>query len=78
MDVHVSNASSDDSSADSRRSSSSGERLDDFHSNMLQEGEILGYQFEPRRDGNSESDESAGNMSIDEDEANVRLGNLDW
>jgi hypothetical protein len=45
---------------------------------MLQEGEILGYQFEPRRDGNSESDESAGNMSIDENEANVRLGNLDW
>ena len=45
--------------------------------------EVLGYQFEPRRDSNNGSGESADieddqNMSSDEDESVVRLGNLDW
>jgi hypothetical protein len=75
---------SSDSSSDSRTSSSSGEsRLDEFHRNILQRGEVLGYQFEPRRNTNSDSAELADNeddqiMSIDEEESFVRLGNLDW
>ena len=49
----------------------------------MQGGEVLGYQFEPRRDSNNGSGESADieedqNMSSDEDESVVRLGNLDW
>ena len=49
---------------------------------MLQVGEVLGYQFQPKRD--SVSDESgsssAGDESIstDEDQQAVRLNNLDW
>ena len=51
--------------------------------NILQGGEVLGYQFEPRRDSSNGSGESADieddqNMSSDEDESVVRLGNLDW
>ena len=72
-------------SSDSETSSSSGESLDEFHRNILQGGEVLGYQFEPRRDSNNGSGESAyieddQNMSSDqdEDESVVRLGNLDW
>ena len=34
-------------SSDSETSSSSGESLDEFHRNILQGGEVLGYQFEP-------------------------------
>ena len=54
-------------------SSSSGESLDDSHRNILQGGEVLGYQFEPRRDSNNGSGESADieddqNMSSDEDD----------
>ena len=67
----------------SETSSSSGESLDEFHRNILQGDEVLGYQFEPRRDSNNGSGESADieedqNMSSDEDESVVRLGNLDW
>ena len=63
-------------SSDSETSRSSGESLDEFH-------EVLGYQFEPRRDSNNGSGESADieddqNMSSDEDESVVRLGSLDW
>ena len=73
-------------SSDSETSSSSGESLDESHRNILQGGEVLGYQFEPRparRDSNNGSGESADieddkNMSSDEDESVVRLGNLDW
>ena len=72
-----------DRSSDSRTSSSSGESLDEFHRNILQGGEVLGYQFEPRRNTNSASAELADNeddqsMSIDEEESFVRLGNLGW
>ena len=82
MNVDVLSSSSDDSS-DSRASSSSGESLDEFHEYILQEGEVLGYQFEPRRNANIVNDESAEteddqNMSTDEEESSVRLGNLDW
>ena len=60
-----------------------GESLNEFHRNILQGGEVLGYQFEPRRDSKNGSGESADieddqNMSFDEDESVVRLGNLDW
>ena len=48
---------SSDSSSDSGTSSSSGESSDEFYRNILQEGEILGYQFEPRRDTKSVSGE---------------------
>ena len=70
-------------SSDSETSSSSGESLGEFHRNILQGGEVLGYQFKPRRDSNNGSGESADieddqNMSSDEDESVVRLGNLDW
>ena len=82
MSVPLNCSSSCEESTDSS-SSASGERLDDFNSNIaLQVGEIVGYQFEPRRDndnetqsGESDSDQS---MSVDEDEPYVRLGNLDW
>ena len=40
-------------SSDSETSSSSGESLDESHRNILQGGEVLGYQFEPRRDSNN-------------------------
>ena len=71
-------------SSDSETSSSSGETLDEFHRNIFQGGEVLGYQFEPIRDSNNHgSGESADieddqNMSSDEDESVVRLGNLGW
>jgi hypothetical protein len=82
MNIDILSPSSD-SSSDSRTSSSSGESLDEFHRNILQGGEVLGYQFEPRRNTNSVSAELADNeddqsMSIDEEESFVRLGNLDW
>ena len=35
-------------------SSPSGESLDEFHRNILQWGEVLGYQFEPRQDSNND------------------------
>ena len=61
-------------SSDSETSSSSGESLDEFHRNIFQGGEALGYQFEPTRDSNNGSGESADieddqNMSSDEDES---------
>ena len=34
-------------SSDSETSSSSGESLNEFRRNILQGGEVLGYQFEP-------------------------------
>ena len=49
MNVDSPRSSSDDSS-DSKTSTSSGESLDEFHRNILQEDEVLGSQFEPRRD----------------------------
>ena len=83
MNVNAARSSSVVSSY-SETSSSSGEGLDEFHRNILQGGEVVGYQFEPRRDSiNNGSGESADieddqNMSSDEDESVVRLGNLDW
>ena len=70
-------------STDSETSSSSSESSDEFHRNILQGGEALRYQFEPRRDSNNGSGESADieddqNMSSEEGESVVRLGNLDW
>ena len=70
-------------SSDSGYSSSSGESLDEFHYYILEGGNILGYQFEPSRVGNSINDESAEteadqNMLTDEEESSVCLGNLDW
>ena len=42
----------------------------------MQGGEVLGYQFEPRRDSNNGSGESA---DIEDDQnMSPRLGNLDW
>jgi hypothetical protein len=72
MNIDVLSPSSD-SSSDSRTSSSSGESLDEFHRNILQGGEVLGYQFEPRRNTNSVSAELAKtteddqSMSIEEE-----------
>ena len=40
-------------SSDSETSSSLGESLDEFHENILQGGEVLGYQFLPRRGSNN-------------------------
>ena len=82
MNVDILSSSSGDWS-DSRTSSSSGESLDEFHDYILEGGEVLGYQFEPRRIANSVNGESAEtitdqNMSTDEEESSVRLGNLDW
>ena len=84
MNVDISSSSSGDSS-NSRISSSSGESLDEFHlpSYILEGGEVLGYRFEPTRIANSVNGEWAEtiadqNMSTDEDESSVRLGNLDW
>ena len=83
MNVDILNSSSGDSS-DSRTSSSSSESLDEFHGYILEGGEVLGYQFEPRRifpnSVNGESAETIAdqNMSTDEEESSVRLGNLDW
>ena len=82
MNVDILSSSSGDSS-DSRTSSSSGESLDEFHGYILEGGEVLGYHFEPRRIANSVNGESAEtiadqNMSTDEEESSVRLGNLDW
>ena len=82
MNVDILSSSSGDSS-DSRTSSSSSESLDEFHGYILEGGEVLGYQFEPRRIANSVNGESAEtiadqNMSTDEEESSVRLGNLDW
>ncbi|XP_028417280.1 uncharacterized protein LOC114541678 [Dendronephthya gigantea] len=69
-----------ENSSDSGSSSSSGESLNEFHLNILQAGDVLGYQFEPRRDSNGNSGESSADiederMSIDNEE---RLGNFDW
>ena len=82
MNVDILSSSSGDSS-DSRTSTSSGESLDEFHGYILEGGEVLGYQFKPRRIANSVNGESAEtiadqNMSTDEEESSVRLGNLDW
>ena len=62
-------------SSDSQTSSSSGESLDEFYGNILQGGEVLGYQFEPRRDSNNDIEDDQ-NMSSDEDEFVVRFGIL--
>ena len=65
-----------ENSATASSCSSSGESLDEFHRNILQAGEVQGYQFEPRRD--SISDESnEDNMWIDDD-LPLRLENTDW
>ena len=75
--------SSSDRLSESSTSSSSRESLDEFHRDLLQADAILGYQFEPRRDAYSASDESAyingeEYMSIEGETSLVRLGNLDW
>ena len=75
--------SSSDRLSESSTSSSSGESLDEFHTDLLQADAILGYQFEPRRDSYSVSDEFADingeeHMLIEGETSLVRLGNLDW
>ena len=81
--------SSSDRLSESSTSSSSGEGLDEFHRDLLQADAILGYQFEPRRDPYSASDEvtrvtksadinGEEYMSIEGETSLVRLGNLDW
>ena len=50
-------------SSDSENSSSSGASLDEFHRNNLQGGEVPSYQFEPRRDSNNGSGESAASKT---------------
>ena len=81
MNVDVLSSSSGGSS-DSGSSSSSGESLDGFHDHILEGGHILGYQLEPRRangvSGETAETEAGQNMSTDEEESSVRLGNLDW
>ena len=81
MNVDVLSSSSGGSS-DSGSSSSSGESLDGFHDYILEGGDILCYQFEPRRangfNGETAETEPDQNMSTDEEESSVRLGNLDW
>ena len=81
MNVNPLKSSSDRLSVSST-SSSSGESLDEFHRDLLQADAILGYQFEPRRDSYSASDESADineeeHMLIEGGTSLVRLGNLD-
>ena len=80
MNVDVLSSSSGGSS-DSGSSRSSGESLDGLHDYVLKGGDILGYQFEPRRangiNGETAETEADQNMSTDEDESSVRLGNLD-
>ena len=70
------------SSSNSSSLSCSDESLDEFHRDMLQVGEVLGYQFQPKRDSVSDesgsSSEGDENMSTDEDQQAVRLDNLDW
>ena len=80
MNVNAARSSSVVSS-DSETSSSSGQSLDEIHSNILQGGEVLGYQFEPRRDSNNGSGESADieddqNMSSEEDESVEELNDV--
>ena len=75
--------SSSDRLSESSTSSSSGESLDEFHTDLLQADAVLGNQFEPRRDSYSTIDESADikgeeHMSIEGETSLVPLGNLDW
>ena len=72
--------SSSDPLSESNTLSSLDESLDEFHRDLLQADAILGYQFEPRRDPYSASDESADingeeHMSIEGETLLVRLGN---
>ena len=70
MNVDVLSSSSGGSS-DSGSSSSSGESLDDCHDYILEGGDVLGYQFEPRRangvNGETAETEADQNMSTDEE-----------
>ena len=81
MNVDVLSSSSGGSS-DWESSSSSGESLDGFRDYVLEGGDILGYQFEPRRangvNGETTETEADQNMSTEEEKSSVRLGNLDW
>ena len=65
------------SSSNSSSSSCSDEYLDEFHRDILQVGDIVGYQFQPKRDSVSSDESSASNesdenvstsMSTDEDQ----------
>ena len=75
-------SSSSDNISNSSSASCSNESLDEFHRDMLQVGEVLGYQFQPKRDIVSDESSSNGegdeNMSTDEDQQAARLNNLDW
>ena len=79
-------SSSNDDLSHSGTSSSSGDSLDEFHRDMLNAREVLGYQFQPRRDSvsgesssHNEGDENMStDVSIDEDQQTARLDNLDW
>ena len=84
MNVNVSRLSGDNSTSSSLSSSSSDD-LRDFLSNSLEVHEIQGYQFQPRHDSNnseSDSSEHGGEHNTDssdtEENAPVRLDNLDW
>ena len=74
--------SSSGSSSDSGSSSSSGESLHGFHDYILEGGDIMSYQFKPRRangvNGETAETEADQNMLTDEEESSVRLGNLNW
>ena len=64
------------SSSNSSSLSCSDESLDEFYRDMLQVGEVLGYQFQPKRDsvsdGSGSSSEGDQNMSTDEDQQAVQ------
>ena len=81
MNVDVLSSSSRGSS-DSGPSSSPGESLGGFHDYILEGGNILGYQFEPRCangvNGETAETEADQNMSTDKAESSVHLGSLDW
>ena len=75
------------SSSNSSSSSCSDEYVDEFHRDILQVGDIVGYQFQPKRDsvssdessGSNESDENVStSMLTDEYQPAARLNNLDW
>ena len=79
MNVDVLSSSSEDLSHSSG-SSSSGESSDEFNAEILQAGEVLGYQFEPRRDSSSGSEGPKPKRACRLMRKGLlfRLGNLDW
>ena len=76
----VNDRSFEEDRATSSASSSSSENVDEFSVHILQTNEVLGYQFQRRRD--SCSSESSVFVSNTESEVEilipVRLDNLNW